>query len=118
MSIDLTEAQVTEQCLDYLIAEGWRCVRQHSQVLRQLHTEQRVQVGEPGIPDWIIMPTRRVHDKWGGYADTFFLEFKRTKGGRLRESQKIWIPLARADGLLVCVCRGLDELKKWMVVNL
>ena len=112
MPINLTEAQVTEQCIDYLRAEGWRCIRLNSGLFQRPNGKHRVRIGEPGMPDWICVPGGRVHGHLRPAA--FFLELKRSKGGQLSDAQSRWIYDATEDGLLVCVCRGLDELREWM----
>jgi len=98
--LKLTEAQVTKQCIDFLIAEGWRCIRLNSGLFQRPGGKVRVRIGEPGMPDYVCF----LGDQY------FFLEFKGANG-RLRENQAKWIRQAVADRLNVTICAGLDELR-------
>lgn len=117
----LSEADVTQQCVDFLRAERWTCKRQHVGVFIPLAQKdkpdpQAVTIGETGDPDWLIMRvlTDRLPDG-GSWPDLFYLEFKRP-GGRLRPGQKLAHKALRKDGWLVCVAHGLDELREWMAM--
>jgi len=102
--LKLTEAQVTKQCIDFLLAERWYCIRLNSGLLQRPGSTARLRVGEKGLPDYIC--TRG--------NEYFFLEFK-ASGGRLRTAQRDWIARAKADSLNVLVCSGLDELQEWLL---
>ena len=103
MPVPLTEAQVTKQCVDFLEAERWKCVRLQSGLFQRPGGKSRVKVGEEGIPDYVCFRQ----------DNFFFLEFKR-KGGRVRPSQKKWIAEAEAEYITVVIINGLDILRAWL----
>lgn len=112
--LQLTEADVTAQCIDWLRAERWTCKRQHVGKFIPLAEKDKVDpmvitIGQKGDPDWLVQRTYAVTP----FTLTFFLEFKRP-GGRLRSWQKLKHEALREDGWLVCVAHGLDELREWM----
>ena len=123
--IVLTEAQITRQCIDYLRAEGWTCVRQHvgtfipasmiwglvgqtREWVKRALCKNVLSIGAAGDPDWIVY--RKSVALW---YRVFYLEFK-TEAGRVSAEQRTRHADLEADGHLVCVSRGLDELREWM----
>ena len=112
----LSEADVTEQCLDFLRVEGWTCIRQHVGKFIPLADKDKddptvITIGEKGDPDWLVF---KVYSSRLAYL--FFLELKRP-GGRLRPDQKLKHIALRQAGWLVCVASGRDQLWEWMAKN-
>ena len=126
----LSEAQITRQCIDYLRAEGWTCKRQHvgtfipvsviwgligqsREWVKKALGKNTLSIGSAGDPDWLVLR--------GGYpgkwSESFYIEFK-TQAGILSDDQRERIRQLHEDGFLVCVCRGLDDLREWMRENL
>lgn len=121
----LTEAQITRQCIDYLKAEGWTCQRNHvgtfipaslvwgligqtREWVKRALGKNTIRIGTAGDPDWLIFHR---------YRGVFWLELK-TLRGKLFPVQRLRVDTLRCDGHLVCVCRGLDDLREWMRGNL
>ncbi len=115
----LTEADVTAQCIDFLLAEGWEPKRQHVGRFIPLGSKDKdkptvITIGEKGDPDWLVLkrPGGWLH-KSPEFCLAFYLELKRP-GGRLRPDQKLKHTALRQDGWLVCVASGRDQLWEWM----
>lgn len=109
----LTEADVTRQCIDFLRAERWMCIRQHVGVFIPLAEQEKsdpnvIAIGEKGDPDWLILKNVATP-----LCRLFYLELKRP-GGRVRAWQRLKHEALRVDGYRVCVAHGLDELRGWM----
>jgi hypothetical protein len=47
----LSEAQVTEQCIQWLRLKGWTCERVQSGLMN-LPGNRRIRIGSKGVPDW------------------------------------------------------------------
>ena len=127
--IVLSEADITRQCIDYLRAEGWTCRRQHVGVfvpvsmvwgligqtrewVKKALGKNTLTVGAAGDPDWMVY--RKSVALW---YRVFYLEFK-AEAGRVSAEQRARHRGLEADGHLVCISRGLDDLKAWMRENL
>ncbi len=106
--LHLTEADVTRQCVDYLTAEGWRCIRLESELVTGASGKPK-RIGETGMPDYVAI--------WSDMGlDLFFLELK-APGKKPRRSQLEWHSQARDDGFDVCVADSLECLKDWLKVK-
>ncbi len=57
-----------------------------------------------GVPD-LMLPIPR-----GDYHG-LFIELKRSKGGRLSDTQKDWLAFLSGQGYMAVVCHGFDEAK-------
>ena len=116
-NLRLTEADVTEQCIDELRADGWTCKRQHVGKFIPLSEKDKpdprvVTIGEKGDTDWLVIKTRI--RRWSDpQTYIFYLEFK-APGKQPRADQKLKHEALRRDGWLVCVAHGLDELRDWI----
>ena len=130
--IVLTEAQITRQCIDYLRAEGWTCLRQHvgtfvpvsmvwglisqsREWVKKALQKNVIAIGTKGDPDHLIY--RPLLHYGPGWCLLFVLELK-SEAGVVSKDQKAEHERLRAAGIPVCVCRGLDDLKAWMRENL
>ncbi len=119
MIVPLAESQVTRQCIDMLLAEGWECRRQHVGTFvpvskaKDYKPSDVVSIGTAGDPDWLIIRAERCEAPTVNVVG-FYLEFKRTKGGKLGGPQRLRHNLLRTLGFEVYVCRGLDELREWL----
>ena len=101
--IELSEAQIVQQSIDYLRAHGWLCLRLQSGMFRSMDDRRAVRIGEKGMPDWLVINTRvRPHA-------ICFIEFK-TLRGKLSKEQKLWQANIHKMGLKVIVVRGLRDL--------
>lgn len=95
------EADVLDACLEYLaVFRRWRCWRCNTGAAK--FGNRFVRFNEPGHPDAlaIIPPSGRL----------LCLEAKRP-GGKLRESQALWLGLALQAGALALVVTSLDDLR-------
>lgn len=116
---NLTEKQVSDQVDDFMKAEGWRRIRHSS------GTAQRVQdglavgmmsIGEPGMPDrqyiYYLSPGT-------GVALVLWVELKRSKGGKRRDSQNTWHARETARGGLIYSGEAnggrfsIDHFRQW-----
>lgn len=108
----LRERDIIAQCLGWLRTKGWRAIRLQSALAND--GGRRYRIGEPGIPDYIIV--RALNADVRG-DECFFLETK-PPGGKLRPAQLLWHEQARHEGLTVCVADGLEALTEWYKNNM
>jgi len=135
----LSEAQITEQCIGYLKAEGWTCRRNHvgtfipesmiwgligqsREWIKKALRKNVITIGTKGDPDYLAYrPIRtwgdKSYDVHPGWCQLFVLELK-TEAGVVSKDQKAEHERLRAAGIPVCVSRGIDDLRKWMRENL
>lgn len=102
-TMKLSEAQVTKQIIDFLRAEGWRCIRLQSGLFQRPMSGVRIRIGEPGMPDWLVMKQRCPL-----YAA--FLEIKGT-GKTSRPDQVAWRTAAQKDGF---TCEVFDNFETFL----
>ena len=109
----LTEAQVTDQCIEMLEWGGWLCKRQHVGTFQSVGGGKRhVSMGERGDPDYEV--SRRYDPSTVGVnIQKFYIEFK-APGKKPRPDQLAMHALLSSLGFEVCVCHGIDELRAWM----
>ncbi len=99
MKLKLTEAQVTQQCKEYLQAKGYTCIRLQSGLVN-LPGDRKMRVGTPGLPDWVVVKGR----------NCFFMELKAT-GKKPNVNQDLWMGLADQRGI---ACLWVDSLEMLM----
>ena len=58
-----------------------------------------------GVPDFCLPVARRQYHG-------LYIELKRTRGGRLKQEQKLWITALTEQGYLALSCRGFDEARQ------
>ena len=80
-----SEKEVTAQVKQYLESQGWLYIRLQSGLLRTAD-RRFLRVGKPGTPDSIAV----LGCYMSGYTKTLFLEFKKSKGGKLSADQIMW----------------------------
>ncbi len=99
-ALKLSERQIQKACVDFLRAEGWFVFETHSH-------DARKSMGTPGQPDLVALTRSMVV----GTAKVLFIEVKRRRGGRVRESQTAWHKHAAEQGFQVLTVRDVDELR-------
>lgn len=111
--LKLSEADVTKQCIDFLRAHGWRCIRLETMPVTGPGGGMTM-IGEPGQPDWIVIRSKFCTD-WlnRDLARLIFVEFK-APGKKLMRQQIAWHDQARSDGFEVLVIASLEALQEHM----
>lgn len=99
MTLNLTERQVTEQCIEWLRYKHWYCVRLQSGMMRGLTRGTYIKLGEKGLCDWCCFRNEQY----------FFLEMKATGKG-LSEDQRAWFRFAEKNGILAAWSDGIGRL--------
>ncbi len=97
--IALSEAQVAEQVIGFLRAEGWRVHPLHAERNFKQRSDRREQTG---CADYIVC------NPYGW----FYLEMKRP-GGRVRKSQKQFELEALKDGCTYVIAEDFNVFKDW-----
>ena len=96
----LSENDVERACLDVLRYRGYRPVRVPAGKYRTPDVQRWVQIGEPGMPDYVI--------------PQFFLEVKRP-GGELSLVQQLKISeLTQGWNLETAVVDSVEALAEWL----
>ena len=98
---DLPENIIEKQLCDFLSAHGWRCIRLLAGTFKWMHGQGVVTGAMPGTPDWLVIRG----------AEYFMLEAK-ASGGKLRDSQQVWIRQARQESIPVVVANNYDAFVK------
>lgn len=102
MKLKLTEAQVTQACIQWLRLKGYTCIRLQSGLVN-LPGDRKMRVGTPGLPDWVVVNGR----------NCFFLELKAT-GKQPNTNQDLWMFLAGERGILCLWADSLEMLQAKM----
>jgi hypothetical protein len=93
------EAELEQQCTDFLALDGWRSLKTDPPQLRGLG------VIEKGIPDRLYIRYHEMpHREIDPLADVLWIEFK-APSGRVSQAQSDWHMAERARGALVWVAR-------------
>jgi hypothetical protein len=120
----LTEKQVSEQLDDMMRAEGWRRIRHSSGTATRVDKSSlavgMMNIGEPGMPDRQYI---YYLGKASGFCLVVWVELKRSKGGKLRESQVNWHAREKSRGALIYPLPAngtfsIDDFRAWYDKNL
>lgn len=107
-SFPLSEKAVTDQCISFLRAKGFLCIRMQSGTVRGLTGGSFIKLNPKGTPDWIAIYGCYLT----GYTKTLFLEMKRSKGGKLSADQVAWHADAAKKNLAVLVVSDFDQFRR------
>lgn len=103
--LKLSEADVTKQCIDFLRAHGWRCIRLETKPVIGPGGHAEL-IGERGQPDWLAL---RVESPGTAVVSAIFIEFK-APGRKPTRKQIEWHEQAQRDGFEVWVIDSLEWL--------
>ncbi len=89
-STQLSEADLTKQCVGLMEAHGWKAVRLQRGLMRRRNGSVAMTIGEKGMCDWLFMKRIEESDLIPGKCKAWFCEFK-APGKKPSQAQLIFM---------------------------